>query len=114
MILEINMYQTATTHDLLVKFAAEVKSDAMLVSNQYPNQLRGISTYQIPLPFGFGMASNFELCPTPGRWLCGDSVFRDKVFLSYLTPNETKPNFRRRLGCLQRQGASMEHALPIL
>lgn len=55
-ILQINMHQSGTAHQLLVQFATEVKAYIMLISEQYPNR---DPTYRVSLPSGFGTVFDF-------------------------------------------------------
>ena len=103
-ILQINMHRSATAHELLAQFAAETKADLVLISEQYQNKdpvswhpdISGTAAIWVRDGTLLGVLAQ-------GRgdgfvWIrCSGITF----FSVYLTPNETMPDFRRRLDALE-------------
>lgn len=103
-ILQINMHRSATAHELLAQFAAETKADLVLISEQYRNKgpvswhpdISGTAAIWVRDGTLLGVLAQ-------GRgdgfvWIrCSGITF----FSVYLTPNETMPDFRRRLEALE-------------
>ena len=103
-ILQINMHRSATAHELLAQFAAETKADLVLISEQYRNKgpvswhpdISGTAAIWVRDGTLLGVLAQ-------GRgdgfvWIrCSGITF----FSVDLTPNETMPDFRRRLEALE-------------
>ena len=110
-ILQINMHRSATAHQLLAQFAAEVNADLVLISEQYRN--KDPSSWYLDLS---GTAAIWVRDDVRLRVLAegrGDGFVWIRClgitfFSVYLTPNESIPDFQRRLDALEDAVSSTE------